>query len=440
MNDVITLGKDLAFNIQYTCAYTTDAGVWYYYEHGRWRPDPNEFEITRECEYLISRRIREAVEGQQDYRDAKSAANRVETVVKRARTGLGDCELLMSAFDADGNALNTPDGYYNVKDGDRDDNSPTHYTTRMTRVAPAKSWAGGKWEEFLDVVLPDVEDQLALQGMMGYVLLGEQLDKAVFFLQGDTNRGKSLLLNAIENSLGDYAITTKTDLWLSNNKTDYAMADLVGKRLITCAEFDEHMRVNTSLIKTFTGGEHLEARMIYGKPFRFKPQGTIVISTNKMPYLGSDDAAWGRIYMLPFNGPEVGSHQFSWEGDGSRNLRQTLLSNEVAGEILRWMLDGVWYYQNHGITVPETSIEAVAQERADQRHHSEIWIEEYVSEGKPTPMKDIYSTYRLWALFTEGMTESKLLSSTALGKRLRNAGFEPYRNENTRGWLVNIAT
>lgn len=432
---------------EYRHIYARDADLWFAFKGYKWRPDPNNHEINKTAEGMMLVFLQDFPGDSR----VRAAAERIEKMVKRAQT-FYTLEKEMVDFDANLCGLNTPEGFYDLAyPGDfeswegRDKIFDNRFLcTNLTKVAPAERWEGGKWAEFLETVFVKDEDRSAVQRMLAYVLLGDRQDKAVFFLHGATNRGKSLFLNAVENALGDYAITTTTDVWLKSARSDYVLADLPGKRLVTCAEFDEEMRINTSLLKMFTGGELLSARMIYGKPFKFRPQGTIVVSTNKLPYLGSDAAAWGRVYVMEFDGPEVGSHQFSWEAGDSRPLRKVLHSQEVAGEILRWMIDGVPAYLREGINWPESSLEVVSREQEFQRHHVEIWIEESLEIDDEAFLSNVMASqkYREWALLVEHVPESKVLTASALGRKLSQAGFEPKRvkvkGKVVRGWNASV--
>src|SRR5262245_56603402 len=78
---------------------------------------------------------------------------------------------VISQWDADPWLLNTPDGVYDLRTGERRDARPEDYMPKITAVAP-----GGKCPRFLaflnEITDGNVELQAYLQRMLGYCLTG----------------------------------------------------------------------------------------------------------------------------------------------------------------------------------------------------------------------------------------------------------------------------
>ena len=61
-------------------------------------------------------------------------------------------------------------------------------------------------------------------------------------------------------------------------------------------------RIAEAKIKSFTGGDMISARPLYGEWVDFQPIGKIFLTTNNRPEIrGSDDGIWRRIREIPFN-------------------------------------------------------------------------------------------------------------------------------------------
>ena len=68
------------------------------------------------------------------------------------------------------------------------------------------------------------------------------------------------------------------------------LISLAGARLVTAAETEHGQRFAEAKIKSFTGGDMVSARPLYGEWVDFTPVGKILLTTNNRPEIrGSDD-------------------------------------------------------------------------------------------------------------------------------------------------------
>jgi len=79
------------------------------------------------------------------------------------------------------------------------------------------------------------------------------------------------------------------------------IARLQGARLVTAIEINEGQRLSEALIKSFTGGDRITARFLYGEYFDFQPQFTPFLVVNHRPVIrDTSHSIWRRIKLIPF--------------------------------------------------------------------------------------------------------------------------------------------
>jgi putative DNA primase/helicase len=144
-----------------------------------------------------------------------------------------------------------------------------------------------------------------LQKAIGYSLTGRVNEKALFFLHGTGDNGKTTLIEAVRKIMGEYAGTVDIDALMKKSgvpEKERAIADLLGKRFVTSSEAAEGEALHEARIKNLTGMGRLSGRRIYGSAFEFDPQFKLFIDANHKPHIsGTEGAIWSRFKLIPFN-------------------------------------------------------------------------------------------------------------------------------------------
>jgi P4 family phage/plasmid primase-like protien len=167
------------------------------------------------------------------------------------------------------------------------------------------------WIAFLKRSLGDRSDMLTyVQQMCGLLLTGEQLTKAGLFVYGLKHTGKSVFLATLHALLGEtYSTSTKMDIFREgsySNAKDYKKALLAGKRMVYVDETSSKLKIASEEFKTITSGYGAteNARQIYGKPFKYRVEYTLVVGTNELPKFDTNDPAlWDRVHPVLFVNP-----------------------------------------------------------------------------------------------------------------------------------------
>lgn len=159
-------------------------------------------------------------------------------------------------------------------------------------------------------------------------------------------------MHTVNRLLGEYAADVVPSLLTkaysgSPNGPSPAIAVLQGARMVTCTELSSSSKFDEAFVKQISGGDALSARAVYGDQVTFEPEGTLWISTNSVPQIGSeDDAMWRRLRVLPFDAV--------FSGESHDPMLEEKLHAELPG-ILNWVLKGAMAYAARG-KLPECTV------------------------------------------------------------------------------------
>jgi len=130
------------------------------------------------------------------------------------------------------------------------------------------------WEKFLARVLPDAEVLGFVQAALGYACTGIIAEHVLPIAGGAGANGKSTLLDAVAQVLGDYAHTAPPELIApAHDEHPTLMADLQGARLVVTNELDDGRRLAEATVEKLTGGDPVKAR--------FKRQNRRILSRHR---------------------------------------------------------------------------------------------------------------------------------------------------------------
>ena len=257
-----------------------------------------------------------------------------------------------------------------------------------------------------------------LQRFIGYSATGSTREQAFAIWWGGGANGKSTILNAISEALGDYAQTTRPETFMAKNGDGIPsdLAKLKGARLVTASESEDGQRLAESQIKQITGGELIQARALYQDWFEYRPQFKLVLCTNHRPVIrGDDHAIWRRIMLVPFTVTIP-------PGEQDKDLADKLRA-ELPG-IFTWITHGAGDWVQRGLDTPE----AVRAATAGYQSESNVignFIESVctVQQGAEVEAGALFSEFDRWRM-REGLRKITL---TKFGRMLPQLGFEKAR-------------
>lgn len=247
--------------------------------------------------------------------------------------------------------INTPNGVYDLDSLTFGPARPEYMLSRLLGCEYHPDATAPRWEQYLTEVLPDPDVRSYIQRAIGYTLSGRVNEKALFFLLGPRDTGKTIFIETMLAVFGEYGLTAAQSLLAK--KRDGAVsndaADLKGYRLAITSETGHSTQLDEALIKSLSGGDTVRNRALYANNSSWKPECAVWLASNHHPRIsGDEDAIWGRIKVLNF------TVQFSREPGAERPVDPYLpdaLAKERAG-ILNWVLEGYASWRAQGLAEP----------------------------------------------------------------------------------------
>ena len=322
--------------------------------------------------------------------------------------------------------------YFGVANGDIDletgallSPAVSRYTMEASSVAFDPSARCPLWEQTVSEAFNgDTEMAAFLQRIAGYAMLGEPVEEVMFVFTGNGCNGKSTIVNAIREILGQSACTVEAETFTTTGGgaggAGGARADLLavfGKRFVVLPETDENARLKEATVKRMVSRDEVTARGLYkSRPESVKPSWVVGMVTNYMPLItGDDEGIHRRIAVVPFN------RNFDKDPGVKKDTRRAeKLRKEYPG-ILNWMLEGVKEYRRVGLAYP-----AVVKSKMVETRSAMDVLGEFISERcvlGADQSCDTASLWNAWVQFARANGyEHAIKTKTALTQRLAKRG------------------
>ncbi|MCS7001034.1 MAG: phage/plasmid primase, P4 family [Candidatus Kapabacteria bacterium] len=395
---------------------------WRTFENGVWKEDYqhriiNEAKLTARLRYQAAETLDDPDEQAALRRWALQSenANRIRNAVLLAQTSSLSC--VASDFDRNRDVVVTANGYLiHLPTGEARKALPEDMVTLQLGAPYVPEAKPARWLQALREIYGGDNELLAwLQRAIGYSLTGHTREQCVFLLYGNGANGKSLVLSVMRAVMGQYGEAAPFVLFDAEERinSDYLLAQLRGKRMITITESSEDRRLHEARLKSATGEDAISARNPYGRPFTYQPEYKIWLAMNYLPMIrGADAGIWRRLKLI--------EHRISFDTNRDVTLRDKLCTPDALAGILNWAIDGaiLWYDAGLGEN------EAIRQATSSYREESDQigrWLEDrcQIHPDIFVPSAVAYSDYHDWC----DANGERPLSITAWGERLTRRGF-----------------
>lgn len=405
---------------------------WLVYREGKWQEDDkNETqELAKRVIMGYYREASEIIDDKARKRLVDQARKSESQRAIRAMTELATSALpaIPDDFDQDSYIFNMKNETLDLKILEFKSHKPEDMLTKIAGVSYETEADCPKWLAFLDKIFEEKKDLIDyLQTSLGYSLTGDIGEQCLYILYGIGFNGKSTFLNVIQEILGDYAINTPFDTFLSR-KGEHIPNDIArmrGARFVTAVEAGEGKKFNEEVLKRLTGRDKVTARFLRQEFFDFHPTCKLWFATNHKPMIREfSPAFWGRIRLIPFR-------LIIPEEERIPHYEKTLLEEKEG--IFNWILEGYKRWKEEGLKVPEDIKEATAQYK-DQMDIMAEFIEECCIENRlaQATTKKLYGAYKDWC----EENKEKEINKRAFGRRLEERGYKGIRigAKQNRGW------
>lgn len=410
-------------------------GSWLVWDGSRWERDVRDraVELAKDTARRLAEELAtKVVPGESDaarrQRMAKAAgfqnAGRIRAMLELARSD-PKVSVVPDDLDADPWLLNTTTGTVNLRTGAARAHDPADLCTKVTKAGWHADAVAPIWHAFLSRILPDPEVRAFVQAALGYACTGVIRDHVLCVAWGSGANGKSTLLDAVAEALGDYAQAAPPELIAPNHdEHPTLMADLQGARLVVTSELDDGRRLAEATVKRLTGGDPVKARYMRQDLFQFNPTWHMWLGTNHRPRIsGTDHAIWRRLRLIPFTVTVPDEEQ-------DRQLPAKLAA-EGPG-ILAWLLAGCAAWRTAGSLPNPLAVRMATDDyRAGQDALGAFLADRcHVEPDATGSAADMYASYRSWA----ESTGERILSQRRFGEGLAERGLEQYRTAAARRW------
>lgn len=364
-----------------------------------------------------------------------------------------------SFLDADTMLVNVQNGTIDLRTHELRPHDPVDLITKIAPASYRPDARCERWDRFLEDVLPDEEMRRFFQAVMGYSLQGGQEAKAFFVVYGPGDTGKSTALRACTRALGtsirsnqasgdddsapvtrfyaestDMATFTVKKYGGGGNKPE--MAKLMGARIVVVNETKSEL-LESRDVKSWTGGDQMQATPKYGHPLTFYADGTLFFVGNERPDMEfDDDAMWNRTMALPFTEAVPEEKRIPGLDD--------LFDLDA---VLAWMVEGHRIYAEEGLRPPEVArlardayrdeVDPLADFVAAQVRIAEV----HPTTGEPAwaSRTELYKVYSEWVERVAGLRPFEKLKQTAVTRNInsraeRSGEFRVTRRSAGWGW------
>jgi putative DNA primase/helicase len=237
--------------------------------------------------------------------------------------------------------LNCTNGTIDLRTGDLLQHNKINYITKTTNVTYDINATCPVFMNFLNEIMLENQTLISyLRRVVGYTLTGLIIEECLFILIGDGCNGKTKFREAIRSLLGEYAaqcdFSTLTAI-KNDSRIRNDLAKLIGSRCAMVAETEKKVELAWALIKSLTGGDWVQARLLFKEFIEFKPTFKFYLATNHMPEIDvKDEGAIRRVHLIAFKAyfPE--------------DIRDRYLENKLKTElpgILNWAIKGCLEWQ-----------------------------------------------------------------------------------------------
>ena len=323
------------FKDKYVCVSYDKKGLWYQFKNHRWVLDKGfslrEAISTKMFELYSNKSLQlENEYHQYDASDDRAVFIKTRTkitteiklklkrtndknnIMREAMELFYDDEFVKS-MDTYKHLLCFNNGVIDFKNKVFRDGYPEDYITKTTRInyIPFNlenqeiKETSYEIEDFMKKLFPIPDLLTYMWDHLASCLIGSNKNQTFNVYHGSGSNGKSIIADLMSVTLGEYKgtvpITLVTEKRGLIGGTSDEVLKLKGVRYAVMQEPSKDVKLNEGIMKELTGGDPIQARGLYSESVIFEPQFNLVVCTNNLFDIESnDDGTWRRIRKVDF--------------------------------------------------------------------------------------------------------------------------------------------
>ena len=320
------------FKDKYVCSSITNK-KWYTFKRHRWEKDEGQslrLAISRDMFALYSEKQGQYMTDLQNYetnndvhekmqRKVKKIAevciklkktNDKNNIMREAMEIFFDKDFVKN-MDANKYLLCFSNGVVDFRSKAFRQGYPQDYITKTTGI-PYIPYNLDECKDISNEITTFMEQLFPQSGLCKYMwdhlaasLIGAKKEHAFNIYRGSGSNGKSILTDLMTQALGEYKgtvpITLVTEKRGSIGGTSSEIIQLKGIRYAVMQEPSKDAVINEGILKELTGGDPIQARALYSDSEIFEPQFSLVVCTNALfDVKSNDDGTWRRMKLVDY--------------------------------------------------------------------------------------------------------------------------------------------
>jgi P4 family phage/plasmid primase-like protien len=320
------------FKDKYVCSSITNK-TWYTFKNHRWENDEGltlRMAISKELFQLYSDKQGEYLAEMQNFKENEKYYEKFQSKVKKIaeiciklkKTGDKN-NIMREAMEIffDKNFIKNMDsnpylmcftnGVVDFKTKTFRQGYPQDYITKSTCVQYVEfnlkenSETINEIITFMEQLFPQKDLCRYMWDHLASCLIGIKKEHAFNIYRGSGSNGKSILTELMSQALGEYKgtvpITLVTEKRNAIGGTSSEVIQLKGIRYAVMQEPSKDAVINEGIMKELTGGDPIQARALFCASEIFIPQFSLVVCTNALFEIKSnDDGTWRRMKLVDF--------------------------------------------------------------------------------------------------------------------------------------------
>lgn len=305
--------------------------------------------------------------------------------------------------------LNFPDGEFDPVARELYPHEKAYYSTIRIPYPYDHSSKCPLWLKTINEILEDDPKKVKiLQEFFGYCLTRDTRQRKALLLLGESNCGKSTILQILRSMIGDKNCSSVPLKYIPNpqytpmliNKLINIDTDVSAK----AAEYEAEFKIITS-------GEPLHCNQKFIAAFDFVPYCKIVMAANIFPKITDHSSAfYNRLILIPCN-------RIFTEQEQNKNLFKELEA-ELPG-IFNWAVKGLQRLNERGYFEKDDFMAEAVQELENENNPSNLFFDEHIEIEFDSYIekKDLFEKYKSWCILTKNFTLSKERFASCVYKR-----------------------
>lgn len=321
--------------------------------------------------------------------------------------------------------LNLKNGMVNpyhgtIEEHDRIFNSTIQLDYKFEPEAQCPLWL----KSLNEIFQGDIQKINLLQEWFGYCLVPDVKQKKALLLLGDSDSGKSTVLNILRAMIGAKNSASVPLKYLSNPQ--YTPM-LINKLINIDADVDKNAASYEAEFKIITSGEPVSCNQKFVAAFDFVPKARIVLAANIFPKITDHSSAfYKRLLLLP-------CERIFEEHEKNRELANQIIGNELPG-ILNWSIEGLKRLNQRGRFEQYDFMRNAVQDLENENNPSNAFLEEFTENHFESNLDkgELYEKYKSWCKETNNYTLSQGRFASCVFKKYHKYTPKDARDTETR--------